>query len=145
MTDYYKDTVYRMSDSAAVLHKNKMWFNTCYLAGYVAECYCKEILLLAEQEGYHFHNASSVRNFSHKLDKLQDEVNLIAMVAGAASAYCIDVQTECPTIYANWDPNKRYQSNSYMFNQEAIADKVMEEMRKLMKCIVQMEIDGVLV
>ena len=145
MADNYKDTVYRMSDSATVLHNNKKWFNTCYLAGYVAECYCKEILLLAEQEGYHFHSAGSVREFSHKLDKLKDEVNLIALVAGVASAYCIDVQKECPTIYANWNPNKRYQSNNHMFNQEVNADKVMNEMQKLMKSIVQMEIDGVLV
>lgn len=145
MEDNYKDTVYRMSKSATVLYKDKQWFNTCYLAGYVAECYCKEILLLAEQEGYHFSNAGRVREFSHKLDKLKDEVNLIALVSGVASAYCIDVQKECPTIYANWNPNKRYQSNSHMFNQEVTADKVMNEMRNLMKSIVQMEIDGVLV
>lgn len=144
MADNYKDTVYRMYESAQLLYKAKMWFNTCYLAGYVAECYCKEILLLAEHNGHTFHYATNIREFSHKLDKLHDEVSIIASIGGAVSSYCLDIQSECPLIYTHWNPNKRYQSNSYVFSQEVVADKIIEEMKKLMSYIVQMEADGVL-
>lgn len=144
MADNYKDTAYRMYDSAQVLYKDEMWFNTCYLAGYVAECYCKEILLLAAYNGYAFQNADNVKKFSHKLDKLQDEVEIIAGMGGATSLYCHDIQSECPTIYANWNPLERYQSDSYIFNHKETADKMIEEMEMLMEYIIQMEIDGVL-
>ena len=47
MDDNYRDAVYRMYESSDVLFEKQQWFNANYLAGYVLECYCKLILLMA--------------------------------------------------------------------------------------------------
>lgn len=44
--DNYFDTAERMRDSARLLHERKQFFNACYLAGYVYECYGKSIMQL---------------------------------------------------------------------------------------------------
>lgn len=146
MRDNYHDTVYRMYESSDILYKNQQWFNANYLAGYVLECYCKLILLMASQQGYsysgHRHN---VKEFKHNVNELKEEVELINLRGGLSAGYCLDVQSVCTNLLNSWNPNKRYEADSGILNNEALALRIHNEVEAIMDLIIKMEIDGVLV
>lgn len=140
------DTVYRMYESSDLLYKQQQWFNANYLGGYVLECYCKLILMIASQQGYTFSKKRhNVRQFMHDVYELKDEVDLISLNGGLSSGYCLDVQNACTNLLNNWNPNKRYEADSGILNNEVLAEKIHTEVEILMDLIIKMEIDGVLV
>lgn len=146
MPDNYHDTAYRMYESSDILYKKRQWFNANYLAGYVAECYCKLILLISVGQGHIFsNNRHNVRTFGHEVNDLKDEVDLISLEGCAVSSYCLDVQNVCPNILNNWNPNKRYEADNSMLNTDILAADIHTEVEELMDMIIKMEIDGVLV
>lgn len=145
MDDNYRDAVYRMYESSDVLFEKQQWFNVNYLAGYVLECYCKLILLMAVGQGYAFSGGQQkVRKFGHAVSELRDEVDFIRLGSCAVAGYCIDVQEVCPNILGEWNPNKRYGADSSVLNTEALAVKIHTEMEALMDMVIKMEVDGVL-
>lgn len=80
MADNYYDTVYRMYEASDLLFNNEQWFNANYLAGYVAECYCKLVLQISRQEGYCFHGGKNrERDFGHNVEEMHDEIALLAL------------------------------------------------------------------
>ena len=58
--DNYFETAQRMQKSSKILFDNKEYHNSCYLSGYVIECYAKVIIGLS----YGF-NSSELKTFGH--------------------------------------------------------------------------------
>ncbi len=141
--DNYHDTVYRMYESSDILYKNQQWFNANYLAGYVLECYCKLMLLLASRQGYAFSNhRRDVRQFKHDVNELKEEIGLISREGGLSAGYCLDLQSACANLLEHWNPAKRYEPDSSKWNEEALAIRIHQEIEALMDMIIKMEIDG---
>ena len=146
MSDNYHDTVYRMYESSDILYKQKQWFNSNYLAGYVLECYCKLILLISVEQGHAFSGGhNSIKAFGHGLVELKDEIGLISLEGCAVSSYCIDVQSCCLNLINNWNPNKRYGADSSILNKDNLALDIHAEIEELMDMVIKMEVDGVLI
>ncbi len=144
--DNYHDTVYRMYESVDILYKKRQWFNANYLSGYILECYCKLILLISANEGHIFsNNRQNVMDFGHKVSDLKTELNLITFEGCAVSSYCLDVQSVCTNILNHWNPNKRYEADSSIWNTETLASDIHAEIELLMDMVIKMEIDGALV
>ncbi len=146
MADNYHDTVYRMYEASDLLFHNEQWFNANYLAGYVAECYCKLILQISRREGYCFQGSkNSERDFGHNVEGMYDEIALLAMNGYSISAYCIDLSIECSEILNHWNPNRRYESNACILNSKELGESIHKEMEKLIDYIIKMEVDGVFI
>lgn len=79
--DNFKDALFRMYEGADVLYDNSQWINFAYLAGYVAECYCKLIAcspLLYAETGIHV----TGKSLGHKLVDLKGKINTISTTSG---------------------------------------------------------------
>ncbi|GFI48190.1 hypothetical protein IMSAGC019_03517 [Lachnospiraceae bacterium] len=146
MADNYRDTAYRMYESSDILFQRQQWFNANYLAGYIAECYCKLVLGTAGEHGHSFsHGHRNLRDFGHRITELSDETAFIGFGGGTVSAYCLDMRMVCPNILNNWNPNRRYEGDGSALNSEGLALDIHAEREKLMDMIMKMEIDGVIV
>lgn len=143
MADNYKDTAYRMYESSKMLYANRQWFNANYLAGYVLECYCKLILSYTLSCGEQL-SRDSIKKYSHNLDTMRSEIDLIALNGGNASQYCIEIHNTCNKIIKNWNPYYRYESSSHALNNSGLANDIKLEMETLMNLILTMEVDGVI-
>jgi hypothetical protein len=143
VADNYKDTAYRMFESSEILYRNGQWFNANYLAGYVLECYCKLVLLYTLNCGETL-SRGSVRGYSHDIESMRDEIDLILLNGGNASQYCIDICNVCNGIIANWKPNYRYEASSHALNNNTLANDIKLEIASLIDLILTMEVDGVI-
>lgn len=143
MADNFKDTAYRMYESSGILFKDKQWFNANYLAGYILECYCKLVLTCELSCGGSLTRAS-VRGYSHNINELRNEVDLILLTGGTASQYCINICTECNELYLNWNPKFRYEDDTYIFNDSLLAKSINDEINRIIYIVLQMEVDGVI-
>lgn len=133
MADNFYKTAERMSDGCRVMHSSSLHHLTCYLSGYVVECYLK---CLVQKTPSIF---SSPRSFSHSVSSLNRDLQYAysASALGPASMrpFVIDISRLCPKISSDWDPNKRYDDSSgwdasvsqlYVDEQEKCFDKVVE-------------------
>lgn len=141
--DNYKDTAHRMYKDVQILHSNNSWYNTCYLAGYVIECYAKLIIDNAITNGKS--QARSTRQYSHDINRMSCEIiNNISVASPVLVQYCLDLNQHCPHILSKWDPLKRYDSMESIWNQEQMANNFKEEIEKVIQQIKNMELDGVI-
>lgn len=144
MADNFKDTAYRMHESSGILYEKQQWFNANYLGGYVLECYCKLILSVTLACGEQLSRVS-VQNYRHDINSMKTDIDLILLNGGSAVKYCIDLNTTCGNIISSWNPNYRYESSTYCLNSNNLAEKINEEMNRLMDTILEMDVDGVIV
>lgn len=145
MNDDYRDTAYRMYESSDILFQRQQWFNANYLAGYIAECYCKLVLMASAEQGHSFsHERRNIRDFGHKIVDLNDETALVSFEGCAVSAYCLDMRSICPNILDHWNPNRRYEGDESVLNTDRMAADIHTERERLMDMIMKMEIDGVI-
>lgn len=143
LADNYKDTIYRMHDSSCILYDNEKWFNANYLAGYVLECYCKLVLDFAMKEGTHL-TKSTIRGYSHNVQAMRDEIDLLMQSGTAVTKYCIDLNQKCSHIIANWHPEKRYEADTHVLGSSDLSDEINKEIKFLIDIILKMDIDGVI-
>ena len=136
LMDDYKETACRMHLDSELLFNAKRWFNTCYLSGYVVECYCKLILEMNPDD--------NGRRHSHKLDEMQKILHNYALGQNAYSSYCVDVASICPNIINNWSTGLRYGDDTCIFNSEDMARKFYQEQKEVMLQIKKMMVDGVI-
>lgn len=143
MADNYKDTAYRMFESSEILYGKSQWFNANYLAGYVLECYCKLVLSYTLNCGETL-SRGTIRGYSHDINSMRNEIDLILLNGGTASQYCIDICNACNKIMANWNPNYRYEASSHALNNDILANDIKLETESLIELILTMEVDGVI-
>ncbi len=141
--DNFKDTAYRVYQDVEILHKNSRWFNCCYLAGYIAECYCKLILNNAITSGFPV-SQKEVRKYSHKIEAMHLDLEKIYATSHILSKYCLDLRVSCSSILNEWDPKLRYEDNQAAWNQQDAADKYKQEVECLIEQIKIMQLDGVI-
>lgn len=137
--DNYYDTSLRMYNSSKTLHIFDDYHNSCYLAGYVIECYAKIIL------GLHY-NIDAIqlrRNYSHKLDIMDTQFNYI-VASSSYSEYMVDMILDFPNITTGsqrWDPIKRYINHPNQWTDINSKD-YQNEMEVAMEKIAKMKVDG---
>ena len=139
--DNFYCTAQRMCKDVNVLHASgNSYFNTCYLAGYILECYGK-LLILANDP------SANVKRFSHDLTKLNTKIKSDIILTTSLGKYCLDLSIECNNIYKGvheWDPFNRYEDNPNLWNTKQVADNFVSESKKIMDMIGNMKIDGVI-
>lgn len=140
--DNFYQTSQRMWNDANILNSNtpsNSWFNTCYLAGYILECYGK--LLITSSIG------GNPRSLNHKLENINNKIQTDVLMNPIFSKYCLDLKLVCNTIYEGqhkWDPTYRYEDNPNLWNSKNIADSFIKESKVVKDMIETMKIDGVI-
>lgn len=140
--DDYKDTAYRMYEDAEILLNNNKWFNTCYLSGYVLECYCKLVLHNAMLQGDI--TQKPLKSYSHKVSRMESDISTVQILGNQLAKYCLDLSCDCSNMLAEWDPINRYKSNNGDWDNENKARQYKAECEILMEQILSMELDGVI-
>lgn len=136
--DNYYNTANRMFKSSQTLHANQEFHNSCYLAGYVIECYAKIIIGIS----YGF-NTSDLKDFGHDLKKMNKEFQYI-ISHSSISSYMLDMPTNfSKTLSGNtrWDPYKRYSDATNEWSQMNSND-YQNEIVFAMQKMAQMRLDG---
>lgn len=137
MSDSFLDTAKRMYSSSKLLHNNNDFHNSCYLAGYVVECYAKIIV-----EKY---TTKSAKSFSHNINKLNTELHQILAGNMTISSYILSGNTDYINIFTKWNPvSLRYVDNTNKINSKNISDDFQAEIDLAMQKITKMQIDGVI-
>ncbi|MNC59362.1 hypothetical protein D3C75_1091660 [compost metagenome] len=112
------------------------WFNTCYLSGYILECYGKLLLTYGP-----------LKRYGHNLDNINDSISDHILINPSLAKYCLDFKITCNTIYEDpqkWDPKKRYENDAGVWDSEEIANRFIDESRNVIVMINQMKLDGVI-
>lgn len=137
--DNYYDTSKRMYISSKTLHDNGDFHNSCYLAGYIIECYAKIIIGLS----YGFNHSELASNFRHDLRKMDREFNYIFSYS-SLSPYMISMTTDFSTILIGsnkWNPMNRYiEQNGEWIESNSI--NYQNEVNIAMAKIAQMHLNG---
>ncbi|MFH5186943.1 hypothetical protein ACHHV8_32575 [Paenibacillus sp. TAB 01] len=139
MDDFFK-TAQRMWEDANILKNStnkKSWFNTCYLSGYILECYGKLLLL----------SYGPSKRYGHDISTINDSITDHILINPSLAKYCLDFKKDCNTIYHEpnkWDPKKRYEGSTGIWDTEAIAEAYITEAQCVMDMINKMKLDGVI-
>lgn len=132
--DNYYDTAIRMYKSAQSLHVNQEFHNSCYVAGYVIECYVKIIYnLMSGLNPAHSHNILNLNNQC---------LQYIASGNATNQAYFVDSTTNFSNVLLQWSPvNSRYTEilNEFL---ETDSHNFQGEIEIAMNEIAKMKIDG---
>ncbi|MBM7615417.1 hypothetical protein [Alkaliphilus hydrothermalis] len=140
MKDDFYATAQRVWKDANILNNtpnNTSYFNTCYLSGYILECYGK-LLIEASEVG-------KPDSFGHNIRRINEVINKTVSFDQTYSKYCIDLNTKCTSIYKGkhrWHPNNRYSGSSTLWNTKEVADKFINESEIVMDIIDEMKVDG---
>ncbi len=139
MADNFVDTATRMNASCKELHNIKHWHNSCYTAGYVVESYQK-IFISAGL----IPTGLSASRYSHDIQRLRNELAaqvLVSSTAGANRAYLIDIEVECPNIFQEWEPIKRYIESTNCWVEAKSVEFIIEQ-QKCFDMIQKMIVDS---
>lgn len=141
--DDFKITLSRMYNDAKVLNENNCWFNSCYLSGYVIECYAKILLEHALIKGLSI-SKNSIRKYSHNITEMNLDLSNVISYDVSIGNYCVDLSKVCPNLFATWNPNMRYSDNSHIWNQKNSSNDIINEIDQIMYNISKMKLDGVI-
>ena len=133
--DNFLKTAERMYDSSKILHRENHSFNSCYLSGYVAECYAKIM--------YELTSGNTIK--SHNTANILASVSSLLTSSSPHNKYWIDMSIECPNMYSGatkWHPEERY-SDVYPWT-AATSYAFQLEMEIFFDKITEMIIDGVI-
>jgi len=136
--DNYYNTAKRMHKSSETLHNNNEFHNSCYLGGYVIECYAKIIIGVSYGFG-----VSDLKDFGHDLKKMNKEFKYI-LAHSSVSGYMIDMPlnfSKSLSGSSRWDPFKRYSDLTNEWNQTNSND-YQNEATFAMQKMTQMILDG---
>ena len=136
--DNYYNTANRMYKSSQTLHNNKEFHNSCYLGGYIIECYAKNIIGVS----YGF-KIAELKDFGHDLKKMNKEFQYI-FSHSSVSSYMLDMPMNFSTCLSGnkrWDPYKRYSDTINEWN-EMNSNNYQNEIALAMQKMAQMILDG---
>jgi hypothetical protein len=136
--DNYYNTANRMYKSSQILHNNQEFHNSCYLGGYIIECYAKIIIGVS----YGF-NIPDLKDFGHDLKRMNREFQYI-ISHSSISSYMLDMPvafSKSLSGNAKWDPFKRYSDTGNEWS-ETDSNDYQNEIIFAMQKITQMRLDG---
>ncbi|NMR34348.1 HEPN domain-containing protein [Chryseobacterium aquaticum] len=131
--DNFYDTAKRMQKSSKILFNNNDYHNSCYLAGYIIECYLKIL----------FFNVSNSSNppFTHKLTNLHSSI-MSYLSSGNSSLNSYYSNNSFSNVFSDWDPfTKRYTEQNLEWS-DINAQDYQNEISVAMQTLAQMRIDG---
>ena len=144
-------TLDRMYASSTLLNDNQNYYNSCYLAGYVVECYLKQIIYLyaAKDDGSNY-SITDIKVYQHRLDKLVTDLSDTINIASGIPAACrIDIKALCRTIctgtggYPQWNPKYRYGEHP-AWDDKNYAGDYQKEIAQLYQDISSLRLRGLL-
>jgi hypothetical protein len=140
MADDFKITAKCMGESSVILHQAGKFYNACYLAGYVIECYSKILVGLL---------GSSPRQYSHNTAAALSDVETRYLMNNSSitmqltrSGVMTDPRTLFMRVLADWNPNERY-SNSHPWDVNA-SNQYQMEIAIALQYIAQLEVAGII-
>jgi len=134
--DNFYDTANRMYKSSKILHENGVFHNSCYLGGYVVECYAKIFVDM--------YSSSTPISFGHNIRNLSSELNDLASNS-SLSSYILNGPNDFNTILSMWNPgNLRYSDTSICITSSTISDNFQSEIELVMQKIAKMRLDGLI-
>jgi hypothetical protein len=143
--DNYYITAIRMYDSSKILHTNLDYFNACYMAGYVIECYAKIIISIV----YTAQTIEIAHLYRHSIKDLDREIKYVLNDSNIGSVinpkYILNIDSNFPDIckgIAKWDPFKRY-DDSYPWDQNT-SNKFQSQIINAINILLEMKVDGLL-
>jgi hypothetical protein len=131
--DNYYDTVIRMQKSSKTLFDNQDYHNSCYLAGYVIECYLKIL----------FYNVSNNNTppRTHNLTNLNSSI-ISYLSSGNSSLNSYFANNSFSNIFLDWNPvSKRYIERNLEWTPQNAQDYQIE-ITIAMQTLVQMRLNG---
>lgn len=135
--DNFYDTAKRMHKSSETLHSNGEFHNSCYMAGYVIECYAKIIVQVFSS------GIPTPRSFGHNLYRLDTALSSILSGNSSLSQYMLDGSTDFSMVLSNWNPfNLRYVDMANSLNRQDNSANFQVEVQLAMQKLAQLEIDG---
>lgn len=150
IVDNHYITAERMLQNAELIFSTKSsytdmyrWFITCYLCGYVPECYGKLML----SAFFDCKNDELKKLYGHNLKKIFKDVYDLNLIDSACGKYYIDLKLNCQNIFQGqqkWDPERRYCSDRGTWDDQTIANDFITEARKVMSIVYDMKLDGVI-
>lgn len=133
--DNFYDTANRMLKSSNTLHNDQDFHNSCYLAGYVIECYLKIIVSAF--------SSKSPRLFSHNISSLDSYLQSILNGNSTLSQYILNGSSDFLMVSTYWKPGDlRYSDVLNSISNQAISDGFQNEIKLAMQKIAQLKIDG---
>lgn len=137
MADNYYDMAKRMCKSSETLHNNAEYHNSCYLAGYVVECYAKIIINLFS--GQHH---GGLKKFSHNISGLDAELQNLLSGNSTLSSYILSGSSDFASILNSWNPVIRYVDDTVAIHSIEISQNFQDEMLSAMQKLAEMKNDG---
>lgn len=142
MADNFKVTAERMYASAKTLYESNDHHNSCYLGGYVIECYQKILyLLLAPGAPQHIHDLGELKQ-SYK-DKVYVFRNSSQLAKLKKLKVNVDIELAFNRIYNSWNPIFRYDDSQDRWNEE-VSKEYQKELKHCKYLINQLQINGLI-
>lgn len=133
MSQYF-NTAERMYKSSKILHDNKQFFNACYLAGYVVECFQKTVIEILNQDPKKIHDLEDLKRQYKSLKATRRGQDL------AKKNLFVDIESKFPTIFSVWHPTHRY-DDSYTWTEES-SIKFQEELKHCLHLLNRLKTNG---
>jgi len=142
----------RMYSSAIILNSNQEYYTSCYLSGYVVECYLKHLILSygVKEDGSDYTVGDIKSKYVHKIHQLisdlQDYINLSNNIPVSCR---IDLNIVCKTIcigtggHPKWDPKYRYGEHP-AWNDKSYSDSYIRELNQLHDALLYLRTGGVI-
>lgn len=142
MADDFKITAERMYASAKTLHEAGDHHNSCYLGGYVIECYQKILYsLLAPGDPQRIHDLADLKqSYKEKVYAFRNSSKLAKLQKLKLST---DIQISFKSIYNTWSPTFRYDDSDTRWNEE-VSKSYQEEIKHCKHLISQLKINGLI-
>lgn len=150
-TDFLK-TCDKMYASATTLSNNQEYYNSCYLSGYVIECYLKQIILkyAIKSDGTNYTVDEIKAKYAHKIHVLIRDLKDCINVNASIPASCrIDLNIMCKTIcigtggHPKWDPRYRYGEHS-AWDDKSYSDCYINEIKQLYNILSSLRVGGLI-
>ena len=131
-----------MYKSAKTLYESTDYHNSCYLGGYVIECYQKIVYsLLAPGAPQRIHDLSDLKkSYKEKVYAFKNSSSLAKLQRLKA---VVDIDIAFNNIYSSWDPKFRYDDSETRWN-KATAEKYQKEIKHCKHLISILLINGLI-
>jgi len=142
MADNFRITAERTGKSSATLHEAGEFYNSCYLGGYVIECYQKILLQLlgsTEQERFgHAVNGKLLTNvqtyyLAHG-SSMANQLNTIGISSNLGALFS--------SVISSWNPTHRY-DDSHGWN-EPTSINYQAEVKLALQLLAKLQVNGLI-
>lgn len=133
MSQYFQ-TAERMLQSSKILHENNQFFNACYLAGYVVECYQKIVIQILDSNPKMIHDLDELKEHYKRLKATRRGQRLVK------DSLAVDIEAKFPSVFQLWNPTHRY-DDTHKWDEESSL-KLQKEIKQCNHILARMRTNG---